>query len=73
YPVPASEVLQVQRPRADLISYQVLDISGRIVQAGVSEQRTISISVAALSPEVYVLRLLEWERQIAHERFLVAR
>lgn len=54
YPNPVSDVLQVQISSTDRVDYEVYDISGKLILAGVT---TGSVNVGALENGIYVLRL----------------
>lgn len=60
YPNPATEILNITRNDTHTAAYQVADMQGRIVINGILEQgQQGSISIAALPPGVYMVRLQE--------------
>ncbi len=57
YPNPASDVVTIESTQTNLISYALIDLSGKVVKKGDATEGTITLNVEALKDGIYTISI----------------
>jgi len=66
YPNPTSDflTLKVDTERSRSVSYQIFDISGKLIEARIVTDGETTISMVNLKPAIYLLRVTDNQREV---------